>query len=295
MVSTRNDSTLLGAWYAPPSRRSQRDLIGHSMPMRELRCLIRSFAPYDIPLLLEGEESTGKRLVAEVIHSLSRYRTGPFVSLDCAALPEMMLAVELFGCEPGFCVGLAQVLPGKVELVLPGKVELARDGTLLLEHVEMIPAWIQGRLLQIFETRSVERMGGVESVPVHVRIMASTTGCLSQTAPGQSYNGLIDYLSGGVPLKVPPLRERAGDISLLGCHFLAQANRESGKRIEGFSHAALAALEAYSWPGNLRELNRAIRSAASTADRIITPEHVPLYARYASPQCAGSGGAAHRH
>lgn len=256
------------------------------MPMRELRRLIRSFAPYDIPLLLEGEESTGKRLVAEVIHSLSQYRTGPFVSLDCAALPEMMLAVELFGCEPGFCVGLAQVLPGKVEL--------ARDGTLLLEHVEMIPAWIQGRLLQIFETRSVERMGGVESVPIHVRIMASTTGCLSQTAPGQSHNGLIDYLSGGMPLKVPPLRERAGDIGLLGCHFLAQATRESGKRIEGFSHAALAALEAYTWPGNLRELNRAIRLAASTADRIITPKHVPLYARHASPQRAGSGGAVRR-
>nr|MBI3611606.1 sigma-54-dependent Fis family transcriptional regulator [Nitrospirota bacterium] len=254
--------------------------------MRELRRLIRSFAPYDIPLLLEGEEGTGKRLVAEVIHSLSQYRTGPFVSLDCAALPEMMLAVELFGCEPGFFVGLAQVLPGKVEL--------ARDGTLLLEHVEMIPAWIQGRLLQTFATRSVERMGGVESVPVHVRIMASTTGCLSQTAPGQSHNGLIDYLSGGVPLKAPPLRERAGDISLLSCHFLAQATRESGKRIEGFSRAALAALESYAWPGNLRELNRAIRLAASTADRIITPKHIPLYARYASPQRAGSGGAARR-
>jgi len=287
MTSKRSESALLGAWYAPPSRRSQRDLIGHSMPMWELRRLIRSFAPYDMPLLLEGEESTGKRLVAEVIHSLSPYRMGSFVTLDCASLSAMMLAIELFGCEPGCCAGLAQVLPGKVEL--------ARDGTLLLEHVEMIPTWIQGRLLQILETSSVERMGGAESIPVHVRIVASTTGCPSQTATGWRQKGLIDYLSGGVPLKVPPLRERTGDISLLSHHFLAQANRESGKQIEGFSPAALAALEAYAWPGNLRELNAAIRSAVSTADRIITPKHVPLYARIASSQRAGSGGIAHRH
>jgi DNA-binding NtrC family response regulator len=209
--------------------------------------------------------------VAEIVHGLSRFRRGPFIAVDCAAFPEMMLAVELFGCAPGLRVELPHGLPGKLEL--------ARGGTLLIEHVEQMPRWIQGRLLRFLETGLVERMGGTGAVPVQVRIMASTTGCLSDTASGR--RSLIDDLCGGIPLKVPPLRQRGDDIELLSLHFLGRANREFGKQIQGFSPAARALLEAYTWPGNLRELNGAIRSAALAADRVITSDHFPSVLREA--------------
>nr|MBI3613412.1 sigma-54-dependent Fis family transcriptional regulator [Nitrospirota bacterium] len=260
----------LKLWWGKSQQPHDRDLIGKSAPMRALRRLMYAYAPYDVPLLLEGEEGTGKRFVAQIVHSLSPYRRGPFIAVDCSALSDMMLAVELFGCAPGFCVGLAQALPGKMEL--------ARGGTLLLEHVEILPMWIQKRLLQIVETRSVTRMGmgGEASIPVHVRILASTTACPNRPAPGQSQIGLTDYLSGGFPLKLPPLRERRGDISLLSGHFLTMANRELGKQVEGFSPVARTALEAYSWPGNLRELYSVVQSAVLAADRRIRPEQLPL-------------------
>lgn len=269
MTSVSAESRASTRWWGPSHRLRDRDLIGKSAPMQALRRLMHAFAPYDVPLLLEGEEGTGKRFVAQIVHSLSPFRTGPFIAVDCSAWSDTMLAVELFGCAHGFGLGLAQALPGKVEL--------AWGGTLLLERVERLPMWIQKRLLQIVETRSVTRMGGGESIPIHVRILASMTTCLSRPAPGPSRIGLTDYLSGGFPLSLPPLRERRGDISLLNGHFLALANREFGKQIEGFNPAARAALEAHSWPGNLRELSGAIRSAVLAADRVIVPGHLPPY------------------
>ncbi len=267
--SVHADSMASKLWWGESRQWRDQDLIGKSAPMRAVRRLIRAYAPYDVPLLLEGEEGTGKRFVAQIVHSLSPYRTGPFIAVDCSACSDMMLAVELFGCAPGFGVGSAQALPGKVEL--------AWGGTLLLERVETLPMWIQKRLLQIVETRSVARMGGGGSTPVHVRLLASTTACLNRPAPGQNRIGPIDYLSGGFPLKLPPLRERHSDIGLLRGHFLALANRELGKQVEGFSAAACAALDTYPWPGNLRELSGAIRSAVLAADRVIVPGHLPPY------------------
>ena len=254
-------------WWGQSHQPHDRDLIGTSAPMRALRRLIHAFAPYDVPLLLEGEEGTGKRLVAQIVHRLSPYRTGPFIAVDCSGLSDMMLAVELFGCEVGFCSGLAQILPGKLEL--------ARGGSLLLERIELMPNWVQGRLRQALKTQSMERLGGLKPVSVQVRIMAASTDCLSQTVSGRRHQGLMDFLYGGVPLQVPPLRERAGDIDRLSHHFLGQANCEFGKQIKGFTPAARALLEAYAWPGNLRELSGAVRSAVLASDRVIVPGHLP--------------------
>lgn len=266
--SVHTDVLTSTLWWGTSHLWRDRDLIGKSAPMRALRRLMCAYAPYDVPLLLEGEESTGKRLVAQIVHSLSPYRAGPFIAVDCSAWSDMMLAIELFGCAPGFGRGLAQALPGKVEL--------AWGGTLLLEHTERLPMWIQKRLLQIVETGSVARMGGGGTVPVHVRIIASTTICLGRPASGQSRIGLTDYFSGGFPLRLPPLRERRSDIRLLSGHFLALANRELGKQIAGFSSEARAALDAYSWPGNLQELRGVVQSAVLEADWRIGPEQLPL-------------------
>ncbi|TAJ10374.1 MAG: sigma-54-dependent Fis family transcriptional regulator [Nitrospirae bacterium] len=268
MKLVNSDSMAPKLWWGMSHQPRDLDLIGKSAPMRALRRLMHSYAPYDVPLLLEGEEGTGKRLVAQIIHGLSPYRTGSFIAVDCSALSDMMLAVELFGCEAGFCSGLAQSLPGKLEL--------AWGGSLLLERIELMPNWVQGRLLRVLKTKSMERLGGIKPFSVYVRIMAATTGCLSRTTAGERHKDLMNCLSGGIPLRIPPLRERRGDISLLSYHFLAMANGELGKQVEGFSPAARAALEAYSWPGNLRELYGVVQSAVLAADRRIRPEQLPL-------------------
>lgn len=262
------DSTALKRWWGTVHQPHGRDLIGKSAPMRALRRLMHAYAPYDVPLLLEGEDGTGKRLVAQIVHSLSPFRTGPFIAIDCSACSDLMLAVELFGCEAGFCPGLAQTLPGKLEV--------ARGGSVLLEHAELMPNWVKGRLLQVLKTKSGERLGGSTPFPVQVRIMAATTGGVSQLARGHTERGLLDYLCGGFPLKLPPLRERRGDIRLLCDHVLAVANRELGKQVEGFRPAARAALDAYSWPGNLRELYGVVRSAVLVADRWVRAEQLRL-------------------
>lgn len=269
MRAPRFESLDQGQYLSEPRLRSDRDVVGGSPPMQALRRLIHAFAPYDVPLLLEGEESTGKRLVAEVVHGLSLYRHGPFIAVDCAALPEMLLAVELFGCAPDIC---AHYVSG-----FPGKVELARGGTLFLEHLEMMPKWAQARLFRVLEDHAVERMGGSASVPVSARIIGSVVGCGNRDeTSGLRSRALLDRLGGGFVLKVPPLRDRGRDVSLLSQHFLAHANWTEGKQIEGFSPAALTALEAYTWPGNLRELQAVIGAAMQRADRLILPEHLSL-------------------
>lgn len=266
--SVQSDAMALKPWWGTSQQPHDRDLIGKSVPMQELRRLMHAYAPYDVPLLLEGEEGTGKRFVAQIVHGLSPYRRGPCIVVDCSACSDMMLAVELFGCEAGFCPDLAQSLPGKMEM--------ARGGSLLLERIELMPTWVQGRLLRVLKTKSMERLGGIKPFPMHVRIMAATTGGLSWTTAGRSHKDLMNCLSGGISLRVPPLRERRGDISLLSCHFLATANGELGTQVAGFSPAARAALEAYAWPGNLRELYGVVRSAVLVADRRVRPEQLSL-------------------
>ena len=183
---------------------TEQDLIGKSQPMQALQRLIHRFAPYDTPLLLEGEESTGKRLVAEIIHGLSPYQSGLFASLDCAALPEMVLAIELFGCAPGFHANLPQGLPGKLELL--------QGGTLLLEHVGLMPRWVQSRLTKVLESRMLERLGGRAVIPVHVRVMASTTVELCEHRPDSLiHEALFDHLLKHGLYKPPGDAENAVD------------------------------------------------------------------------------------
>lgn len=260
---------VLFSWHYAHKRRKVRDFVGNCGQIRQLRELIRKFAPHDVPLLLIGEESTGKRLIGEIIHELSNRRDGPFVLVDCAASSTMALAVELFGCSPGVLSGTATGFPGKFEL--------AKGGTLFLDHFEAIPKVLQGRLLHALERQTVERLGSFDPIPVRVRIVAAI-----RTGPGVGSGedrigaGLLARLSGGFPLVIPPLRARDGDIPLLGRHFLQQANRAFGKAVRRIRDDAAALLEAYQWPGNTWELQNCIWSAVRNGRREITPSDLGL-------------------
>lgn len=258
----------LGVWCTRERRQEDRDLIGKSPQLEVLRTLIHGFAPYDVPILIQGEKSTGKRLVAEVIHSLSPYRDGVFVALDCRALAEGLLGIELFGAAPS--------LSARCPQGLPGILEQAAGGTVCLEHIEYMPGWVVSRLVRTLETHTLERLGEQTGRPVQARMIAART--IEQgpvTARGMNQDMLLDCVGGGFPLILPPLRERGSDIVLLSRHFLDQANRECGTRVRGFSEAALAMLEAYDWPGNLLDLQTVIQAAALAAGRLITPAHFP--------------------
>ncbi len=262
------------AWSEPITGGSDQDLLGESPKMQALRRLLTCMAPYDVPVLMEGEESTGKRLAAEVIHHRSPFREGPFVIFDCAAFTQMMLPIELFGCAAGICDRLPQGLPGMLEL--------AQGGTLFLRHIEQMPTWAQARLLRTLETRTAERLGANEGSSVNVRIVAATTSRRTLDEQGTEERlraDLRERLGGGVILTVPPLRERGHDILLLSRHFLKQANQETGRDVRGFSKDALAVLEQYPWPGNLRELRQCIRWAFIEARGYVSAHDFPRHVR----------------
>lgn len=262
------DGDPFGVRCARTIQRREQDLIGTSPPIEAARTLIRHFAPHDVPILIQGEEGTGKRLVAEIIHSLSPYREGLFLALDCAALAEGLLGLGLFGGDPGLSTGFPQGPRGFLEQ--------ASGGTVFLAHIEHMPDWTLSRLVQTLNTRAVERLGEAMPRPVQIRVIAAQTlGPGTFPRRGKKWEKELDRLSGGFPLTLPPLRERTGDLPSLSRHFLEQANRELGSQVRGVSAAALARLEAYPWPGNLRELEAVIRAAASVATRRILPEHLP--------------------
>lgn len=240
--------------------------------MQKLRYYIHQFAPHDVPVLLIGEENTGMRLIAEVIHGLSRRREGPFIVLDCAIHSDTMLIVELFGLGAEF---FAELREG-----LLGKLEMASGGTLFLDHLEALPKAVQGRLLRTLETRMVERLGSNAALPVDVRIVGGVRTGISVNLPtGLLQGGLLAYLSGGFPLMVPPLHERGIDIILLSHYFLEQAKHALGTRVRGLSSEALALLSAYTWPGNVLELKNCIWYGAQHAEVDITPAHLPFRIR----------------
>lgn len=264
-----------GGTIHPVRRRSEQDFVGQSGTIHRLRRLIRRLAPSDVPMLLTGEPGTGKRLLAEVIHGLSPFRQGPFLIANGADRSEIELAVTLFGCEPGVW--------GAQESCR-GLLELAHGGSLLLDHVDAMPRWMQSRLLRFRETGLVERLGGDHGIPVRVRLIATIADGAGRSAPtGPRADALQDALDGSYPLAVPPLREREDDVCLLSELFLARANCEFAKQVCGFTGEALTMLQAHAWPGNVEELRQYIRFSVWRADRLVTVEHLPPHIRGFEP------------
>ncbi len=244
-------------------------IIGNSEVMREAARLVEKVSPSNATVLLLGETGTGKELFARAIHRLSAYHDGPFVAINCAAIPENLLEAELFGYEKGAYTGAHKQTKGKIEL--------ANRGTLLLDEIGDMPLPLQSKLLRFFEERTVERIGGRDSIAVDVRIVCAT----HQDLPERIHEGLfrqdLFYRVSEVTIQLPPLRERVGDAVMLAQHFLEKAAKRHGRKVRGFTAKALRAIEAYPWRGNVRELENVVNSAVIMAEgRQIGPEALRL-------------------
>jgi transcriptional regulator with PAS, ATPase and Fis domain len=221
-------------------------LIGRSPTMRELYFSIERVAQVDIPVLILGETGTGKELVARAIHAASERASGRFVALNCAAIPTSLLQSELFGYEKGAFTGAFE---SKI-----GLIETAAGGTLLLDEIGEMPIQTQASLLRFLEDKNVTPIGGTRTIPVDVRVIASTNRDLQQGINDNAFREDLFYRLAVFTVQVPSLRDRGDDIDALARHFLQLAAEALNKPAHHLTHDALALLRRHNWPGNLREL-----------------------------------------
>jgi len=255
---------LAGRVSLPPPRAARAgedglgELLGGSPPMKEVFRLLARVAPSDAPVLLWGESGTGKEVAARTLHSLSRRAAGPFVGVNCGAISPNLVESELFGHEKGSFTG--------AERRREGTFELARRGTLFLDEVTEMPLEMQVKLLRVLETKSFRRVGGAEERDVDVRVVASTNRDVREAVANGVFREDLYYRLAVFPLRLPPLRERLGDVPRLALEFLARVEAEEGRGIEGIEPEALALLGRHAWPGNVRELRNAIHRAYVLSD-----------------------------
>jgi transcriptional regulator with PAS, ATPase and Fis domain len=230
---------------------------------------IQKAAPTGVTVLLLGESGTGKELFARAIHQLSPRRKGPFVAINCAAIPETLLENELFGHEKGAYTGA-----GSTKI---GRVESADRGTLFLDEIGDLSPALQAKLLRVLQDRTFERVGGTKTLKVDVRIVAATNRDLRCAIAEGRFREDLYFRLAVVSVTIPPLRERTADVDALSGHFLARFRRELGRDALRFSEAAMATMRAYRWPGNVRELENAIERAAILCEGdAIEPRHLAL-------------------
>jgi len=247
-------------------------IVGQSPGMQE----IGRVAQTDATVLIQGESGTGKELIAKVIHYHSRYWSGPFVALNCSAIPRELLESELFGHERG-------AFTGATEQRL-GKFELAQGGTLFLDEVADMPLDLQAKLLRVLQEREVMRLGGRDVVKIDCRIIAATNQPLERAVKQQRFREDLYFRLNVVPVTVPPLRQRRDDIASLIAFFLDKINREMGTGITGIAPEAREALIRHSWPGNVRELeNTLVRAAVLAAGPTLMPRDLALAAQDTPP------------
>ncbi|MGQ0720354.1 MAG: sigma-54-dependent transcriptional regulator [Candidatus Eiseniibacteriota bacterium] len=234
------------------------ELIGSSHAMRELRAAVERAAGSSARVLITGENGTGKELVARALHAGSPRAGGPFVKVNCAAIPKDLIESELFGHEKGSFTG---AMSRKI-----GKIESADQGTLLLDEIGDMAEEAQAKLLRVLEEKEVERVGGAKPVPVDVRFLAATNQDLPRAIAEGRFREDLFYRLNVVPLRVPALRERLEDVPELVETFRARFAEESGRPAPTFAAAALAALRESSWPGNVRELRNVVERLGIMAD-----------------------------
>jgi DNA-binding NtrC family response regulator len=240
-------------------------LLGASAAMQDIFRLIERVAPTEASVLLTGESGSGKELAAQSIHDRSMRRGGPFIAINCGAIPAGLIEAELFGYEKGSFTGAVR---GHA-----GVFERAQGGTLLLDEVTEMPLDMQTRLLRVLETRKFYRVGANLELSSDVRVIAATNRCpLQAVQSGQLREDLL-YRLAVFPIDMPPLRSRANDVDLLAEHFLADLNAQGGTQ-KRFSALARMTLKQHSWPGNVRELKNCIERAFILADQ--TLELAPL-------------------
>ncbi len=231
------------------------NIVATSSKMQEVLAIIERAAPSNSTVLIGGESGVGKDLIARAIHQRSRRASGPFVKINCTAIPENLLESEMFGYEKGAFTGAAASKPGKFEL--------ADKGSLFLDEIGDVPQAIQVKLLRVLQEREFERLGGTRTLKVDVRLIAATNRDLREALEEGTFREDLYYRLNVVPINLPPLRDHKEDIPDLVRHFLAKYHKESGKEIQGLTPEALRLLMSFHWPGNVRELENIIERAAT--------------------------------
>jgi two-component system, NtrC family, response regulator AtoC len=243
-------------------------IIGKSPGILELYAVLDRVADTPTTALVSGESGTGKELVARALHENSSRRAKPFIKLNCAAIPRDLMESELFGYERGAFTGAVGSKPGRFEL--------ASGGTLFLDEIGSIPVEMQVKLLRALQESEFERVGGIKTIRVDVRLVAATNSDLKKDIAAGTFRDDLYYRLNVVPIRLPPLRERAEDIPLLVRHFIDKFNARLKKRVEGVEPEAERLLGSHPWPGNIRELENVIERAVLFCDKPrIAAEHLP--------------------
>jgi formate hydrogenlyase transcriptional activator len=229
------------------------DIVGSSDALRKVLRRVSRVAPADSTVLILGETGTGKELIARAIHKRSRRADRAFIGVNCAAIPPSLIASELFGHEKGAFTGATQRRLGRFES--------ANGGTIFLDEVGDLPGEIQIALLRVLQEREIERVGGNNSIPVDVRVLAATHWDLNVLVAEGRFREDLLYRLNVVPIEVPPLRERAADIPLLVEYFIDRFGKRAGKKFKTIDRKSLKAFQSYEWPGNVRELQNVIERA----------------------------------
>ncbi|HVO96796.1 MAG TPA: sigma-54 dependent transcriptional regulator [Bryobacteraceae bacterium] len=251
------------------------EMVGSSPTMREVFSLIQQVAPSRAAVLITGESGTGKELAARAIHMLSPRRSGPFVALNCAAMPDTLMESELFGHEKGAFTGAVDRRAGCFEL--------AQNGTVLLDEIGDMPLSLQAKLLRVLEDGRVRRLGGKSEIQLDVRILAATNAPLDAAIREGKFREDLFYRLNVFPIPLPPLRERKEDLPALASALLGELNRKHGTKVTDVSKEVLERFRAYHWPGNVRELRNVMERAVILASEgTILPAHL----------AAGFGGGA---
>ena len=250
-------------------RRGMPKIVGDSAALRQVSLALQRAAGTDTTVLLDGESGTGKELFARALHALSPRADGPFVAINCAAIPEALLEAELFGYEKGAFTGAG----GRK----PGKFELAHRGTLFLDEIADLPLSLQAKILRALEQRTFERLGGTLTLRVDVRMVAATNRNLRKAVAAREFREDLFFRLSVFPITIPPLRDRREDIPVLARHFVERYCKDMKKRPLAMSPAAEEALTSYRWPGNVRELQNCIERAVILADGdTLLPRHLNL-------------------
>jgi DNA-binding NtrC family response regulator len=250
-------------------RRGAPRIIGEDAALRHVLQQLHRAAATDATVLLEGESGTGKELFARGLHALSPRADGPFVAINCAAIPDTLLETELFGHEKGAFTGAVARKAGRFEL--------AHRGTLFLDEIGDLPLALQAKILRALEEKRFERVGGTQSLHVDVRVVAATNRNLKQRVAEREFREDLFFRLSVFPIQIPPLRERTKDVVILARHFVDRFCRDLNKKPLTLSSVALDELNTYSWPGNVRELQNCIERAVILCDGdTIQPRHLNL-------------------
>ena len=262
----RGFETLCSGEQDEKSREFER-IVGKSPALEAVLEQVERVAPTDSTVLIQGETGTGKELIAQAIHNVSRRYGRPYVKLNCAAIPFDLLESELFGHERGAFTGaIAQKI---------GRFEMAHTGTLFLDEIGDIPLPLQPKLLRVLQEQEFERLGSGRTHRVDVRLVAATHQDLAQMVKRNEFRGDLYYRLNVFPIVLPPLRKRREDIALLVSHFVETFSRRMNKRISNIPKETLDAFTSYSWPGNVRELQNLVERAVIQSDNGVLANPLP--------------------